>query len=56
MIQSMTGFGKAEKQFENKNYVLELRSLNSKGLEVNARLPLQVGKLKLNSKKLLEST
>ncbi|MEC9195012.1 MAG: YicC/YloC family endoribonuclease, partial [Bacteroidota bacterium] len=33
MIQSMTGYGKAEIQFKNKNYVLELRSLNSKGLE-----------------------
>lgn len=53
MIQSMTGFGKAEKQFENKNYVLELRSLNSKGLEVNARLPLQVREIEIELKKII---
>jgi uncharacterized protein (TIGR00255 family) len=49
----MTGFGKAEKQFENKNYVLELRSLNSKGLEVNARLPLQVREIEIELKKII---
>ena len=53
MIQSMTGFGKAEKQFENKNYVLELRSLNSKGLDVNARLPLQVREIEIELKKII---
>ena len=53
MIQSMTGFGKAEKQFENKHYVLELRSLNSKGLEVNARLPLQVREIEIELKKII---
>lgn len=53
MIQSMTGFGKAEEQFENKNYVLELRSLNSKGLEVNARLPLQVREIEIELKKII---
>ena len=53
MIQSMTGFGKAEKQFENKNYVLELRSLNSKGLEVNARLPFQVREIEIELKKII---
>ena len=39
MIQSMTGFGKAEKQFDNKNISVELRSLNSKSLDLNTRLP-----------------
>jgi uncharacterized protein (TIGR00255 family) len=39
MIQSMTGYGKAEKQFENKNISVELRSLNSKSLDLNTRLP-----------------
>jgi uncharacterized protein (TIGR00255 family) len=51
MIQSMTGFGKAEIQFENKSYVLELRSLNSKGLEVNARLPVHVREIEIQLKK-----
>jgi uncharacterized protein (TIGR00255 family) len=51
MIQSMTGFGKAEIQFENKSYVLELRSLNSKGLEMNARLPVYVREIEIQLKK-----
>lgn len=51
MIQSMTGYGKAEIQFENKNYVLELRSLNSKGLELNARLPIHVREMEIRLKK-----
>ncbi|MBT4825549.1 MAG: YicC family protein [Flavobacteriaceae bacterium] len=51
MIQSMTGFGKAEIQFENKSYVLELRSLNSKGLEMNARLPVHVREIEIQLKK-----
>jgi uncharacterized protein (TIGR00255 family) len=51
MIQSMTGFGKAEIQFENKNYILELRSLNSKGLEINARLPVHVRQIEIQLKK-----
>ena len=51
MIQSMTGYGKAEIQFENKNYILELRSLNSKGLEINARLPMHLREIELQLKK-----
>ena len=47
----MTGFGKAEIQFENKSYVLELRSLNSKGLEINARLPVHVREIEIQLKK-----
>lgn len=53
MIQSMTGYGRAEIQFENKNYILELRSLNSKGLEVNSRLPIHVREIEIQVKKSL---
>lgn len=53
MIQSMTGFGKAEVQFESKNYVIELRSLNSKGLEINARLPVYVREIEIQLKKII---
>ncbi len=51
MIQSMTGYGKAEIQFKNKNYILELRSLNSKGLEINARLPIHLREIEVQLKK-----
>lgn len=39
MIQSMTGFGKATLQLPNKKITVELKSLNSKGLDLNTRMP-----------------
>lgn len=39
MIFSMTGFGAAESRMGNTLYKVELRSLNSKGLDVNIKLP-----------------
>ena len=38
MLQSMTGFGRAEGNFQNKKLTVELRSLNSKGLDVNVKM------------------
>lgn len=35
----MTGFGKEEFSFENKTIVLEVRTLNSKNLDINIRIP-----------------
>ena len=39
MIQSMTGFGKATLQLPTKKITVEIKSLNSKGLDVNTRMP-----------------
>ena len=39
MIQSMTGFGKATMQLETKKINVEIKSLNSKGLDLNTRMP-----------------
>ena len=39
MIKSMTGFGKSEATFQNKKITVEIRSLNSKQLDLNLRLP-----------------
>ena len=39
MIQSMTGFGKATLQLPNKKITVEVKSLNSKGLDLNVRMP-----------------
>lgn len=39
MIQSMTGFGKASLQLSTKKITVELKSLNSKGLDLNTRMP-----------------
>ncbi|MCL1937079.1 MAG: YicC family protein [Candidatus Azobacteroides sp.] len=39
MIQSMTGFGKAVVEVVNKKVSIELKSLNSKQLDLNVRMP-----------------
>ena len=39
MIMSMTGFGKTETQWEDKNLSIEIRSLNSKNADINLRIP-----------------
>lgn len=39
MIKSMTGYGKAEFETQNKKITLELKSLNSKQLDINTRIP-----------------
>ena len=39
MIKSMTGFGKAEATCENKKITVEVRSLNSKQLDLSVKMP-----------------
>ena len=39
MILSMTGFGKATLQLPTKKITVEIKSLNSKGLDLNTRMP-----------------
>ena len=39
MVKSMTGFGKEEGTVKGKRISVEIRSLNSKGLDVNTRMP-----------------
>ena len=39
MIQSMTGYGKSVLQLPSKKITIELKSLNSKNLDLNARMP-----------------
>ncbi len=39
MIQSMTGYGKHVVQLPSKKITIELKSLNSKNLDINARIP-----------------
>lgn len=38
-LQSMTGFGKANGHFDDKKISVEVRSLNSKGLDLNLKIP-----------------
>lgn len=39
MLRSMTGFGRAEQTIGDKTYLVEIKSLNGKQLEVQLRLP-----------------
>ena len=39
MLKSMTGFGKAVNQFENKKITVEIKSLNSKQADIIAKIP-----------------
>ena len=38
MIQSMTGYGKAELNLNNANFTIEVRSLNSKQIDINVKM------------------
>lgn len=40
MIQSMTGYGKEVIQLPSKTITIEIKSLNSKGLDLNTRVPI----------------
>ena len=39
MLKSMTGFGKASGTFQSKKISVEIRSLNSKSMDLNVRMP-----------------
>ncbi|OZV70703.1 YicC/YloC family endoribonuclease [Winogradskyella aurantia] len=53
MIQSMTGYGKTVLQLPSKKISIELKSLNSKSLDVNARMPSMYRAKELDIRKLL---
>ena len=53
MIQSMTGFGKEVLQLPQKKITLELKSLNSKNLDLNARLPILYREKEMDIRKLI---
>jgi uncharacterized protein (TIGR00255 family) len=52
----MTGYGKAEKVIGNNKVIIEIRSLNSKQLDVNLKLPQQYRVLEMDIRKLLSSS
>ena len=51
MIQSMTGFGKHTVQLPTKKITIELKSLNSKTLDINARMPVAYREKELELRK-----
>ncbi|MDC0874577.1 YicC family protein [Flavobacteriaceae bacterium] len=53
MIMSMTGFGKTETQWEDKNLSIEIRSLNSKNADINLRTPSYLREMDTEIRKLI---
>lgn len=53
MIQSMTGFGKHVIQLPSKKITVELKSLNSKNLDLNARMPPAYREKELELRKII---
>lgn len=56
MIQSMTGFGKHVIQLPTKKITVELKSLNSKNLDLNARMPSSYREKELELRKIIASS
>jgi len=52
MLKSMTGFGKASGSFQSKKVSVEIRSLNSKSVDLNTRIPSQYKELDGNFRKM----
>ncbi|MGB2684857.1 MAG: YicC/YloC family endoribonuclease, partial [Olleya sp.] len=53
MIYSMTGYGKSVLQLPTKKITIELKSLNSKNLDLNARMPSLYREKELDLRKLM---
>jgi uncharacterized protein (TIGR00255 family) len=56
MIQSMTGYGKAVLQLPTKKVTIEIKSLNSKNLDLNVRIPSYYKEKELDVRKKLASS
>jgi uncharacterized protein YicC (UPF0701 family) len=55
MIQSMTGYGKSVLQLPTKKISIEVKSLNSKNLDLNTRMPSMYREKELAIRKLIAS-
>ncbi len=56
MLQSMTGYGRAEERFDEETLSIEIKSLNSKNLDLSVRLPQALRTHELNLRKRLSDT
>lgn len=56
MLQSMTGYGRAEERFDEETLSVEIKSLNSKNLDLSVRLPQALRTHELNLRKRLSDS
>lgn len=53
MLRSMTGYGRSERTINEKNFVIEIRSLNGKQFELLLKLPVQLKPYEFDIRSLL---
>ena len=53
MIRSMTGYGRSKYQNENREYTVEIKSVNHKYCDINIRIPYTLNYLEDNVKKIV---
>ncbi|MCF8230921.1 MAG: YicC family protein [Bacteroidales bacterium] len=56
MLKSMTGYGKAEKEYQGKRITVELKSLNSKQMDINTRIPPYYKEKELDMRRSINNT
>ena len=56
MIKSMTGYGKAEQIYSTKRIVVEIKTLNSKQLDLSIKLPQEIRPQELDYRNIVSST
>lgn len=54
MLKSMTGFGRAEQTIGDKNYLVEIKSLNGKQLDINLKIPPLIKPYEFDIRNLLQ--
>ena len=55
MLLSMTGFGKTNTIFNEKKISIEIRTLNSKSIELKTKIPLQYRDIETQIRKMLST-
>lgn len=56
MLQSMTGFGRAEQTIGDKTYLVEIKSLNGKQLDINLKIPALIKPYEFDIRNLIQES
>ena len=56
MIKSMTGFGKADFILKDKKFTIEIKSVNSKQLDLNIKMPSLLREKEVELRQLLNTS
>jgi uncharacterized protein (TIGR00255 family) len=56
MVRSMTGFGRAEGEFQGVRVVAEIRTVNHRGLDISLRLPRFLNSMELAARRLIQGS